>query len=368
MDSQIENPLGDQNDLPPNVRLTVVFAARGHLSNLQKALECLLLQTDASSIEFILTTDSPSLLQEVKSFVRSRRTFAKTLFLLDAVQDLPSARLRAAAEATSGLLAFAEDHCFQESNWAEELLAVFDSSPQIIAAAPVILNPNQDSAVSRAQFVLTHGMLELGPHRNRIEDCKKLPWHSTVYRRVIFMAAACDVGLLQAESLLQEEIQARNPDARFVRCAQTSLRHVNMSRLVPAMRHAFHGGKIFGAERAKRHRWGWCSRLVRSLLFPQVGILKFLRCSPILLDQKSLTRTLANFLAAFPLSLSHALGEALGTVFGKGLSAQIYTTFDCNRSSLLRSSERDLLFSDIEQGEAEARSQHFSAENFHPCK
>lgn len=340
MSPHLEIPAGFSSPNAVETRLSVVFAARGRFSNIRKTLECLLGQSAVSKIEFILTSDSPDLLHEAEEFVSSRALFAKTVFLSHPEKDLAGARLHAAARATSDLLAFAEDHCFQEPNWAAELLAAFDSSDDILAAAPLIRNPNPASAVSRAQFVLSHGILEPVQITNSIEPCDKLPWHSTVYRTRIFVAAASEPGLLQAESFLQEKIGSTRDRPRFVRCTRSTVFHVNMTKLWPALRHSFHGGRIFGSERALRRRWGRRMRTLRSLLFFPVALLKVGRCAPLLVDRKSPARTVANFFAALPMGLSHALGEAVGASFGKGRSAESYARFECDRADFLCPSDR----------------------------
>jgi hypothetical protein len=335
----------DGNALPvPGI--SVVFAARGSLENVQKSLECLLAQTVASQVEFIFCGDSSELLQSVGAFLAPRAPFARVEYLLDAEQELAMARIRAMEVATAEVVAFVEDHSFQQPNWAEELLAAFGSSPDIVAAAPVIQNPNAETAVSRAQFQLTHGMLELRTASERFEACGKLPWHSTAYRREALVAALGDPGLFQVEGFLQERVLRDYPRARLVRCAHSSLQHVNMSRLFPALRFAFHGGRVFGAERNRRMQWSLLERVGRSVLFPVVAVLKIWRSAGILWDENSLCRTAATFAAAVPIAWCHALGEAVGVCWGQGRSAIAYSGFEVQRGPLLRARERQLLRAD----------------------
>jgi glycosyltransferase involved in cell wall biosynthesis len=335
----------DGNALPvPGI--SVVFAARGSLETVQKSLECLLAQTVASQVEFIFCGDSSELLQSVGAFLAPRAPFARVEYLLDAEQELVMARIRAIEVATAEVVAFVEDHSFQQPNWAEELLAAFGSSPDIVAAAPVIQNPNAETAVSRAQFQLTHEMLELRTASERFEACGKLPWHSTAYRREALVAALGDPGLLQVEGFLQERLLRDYPGACLVRCTHSSLQHVNMSRLLPALRFAFHGGRVFGAERSRRMQWSLLERVGRSVLFPVVAVLKIWRSAGILRDGNSLCRTAATFAAAFPIAWCHALGEAVGVCWGKGRSAIAYSAFEVQRGPLLRARERLLLRAD----------------------
>ena len=127
--------------------LSVVFAARGGLDNCRKTIESLLAQTIAPHIELIVTSDNADLVREIEEFVLSSGCFSRCQFLLQAGEDLASDRRIAATQAIAAVVAFAEDHSFPERNWAEELVAAFASSEHILAAAPLLLNPNPASAV-----------------------------------------------------------------------------------------------------------------------------------------------------------------------------------------------------------------------------
>jgi hypothetical protein len=335
-------------------RLAVIYAVRGGLANIQKTLDCLHSQTAADRIDLLLITDSVTLLQDAEHYVRSCGVLVNPRFLLDLSSELASARVMAAKEASAEIMAIAEDHCFPEANFVEELLGVFDAAPEILAASPVMHNPNPGSAVSRAQFLLNHGVLEPGPSAQRTAEVTRLPWHNTTYRRAAYVAAARDVGLMEAEGLLQAEIRRNHPGTRFVRCHHTALWHVNMSLLAPTLRHAFHSGRIFGAERVKYHRWGWGQRLLRGVLFPLAALLKMVRCGPILLDRHSLGRTLATVATACLLSLTHAVGEAVGIVLGKGDSGINHARYECDRAGFLNPAERYLLCSDTALRQADA--------------
>ena len=327
--------------------LSVVFAARGGLDSCRKTIESLLAQTIAPHIELIVTSDNAELLREIEEFVLSSGCFSRCQFLLQAGEDLASDRRIAATQAIASVVAFAEDHSFPERNWAEELVAAFASSEHILAAAPLLLNPNPASAVSRAQFLLNHGLRERGIEAERFMDCQDLPWHGTAYRTDIFTAITHDdgVALLQAEAFLQNAIHHAHPAARFVRCTRTWTHHVNMSRLYPALLLAFHGGRIFGAVRTTQQGWGFPARIARSLLFPVVAVLKVLRTAPLLWDRSSWLRTFSTFSVASLLALVHAMGEAVGTCFGMGRSKRSYATLEFDRRHCLRPTERHLLFS-----------------------
>jgi hypothetical protein len=189
----------------------VIFVARHSLSSIQKILECLLAQTAAHRIEFLLSCDSPELLRQAGDFLEARSCFARCRFLLHQTQNLAEARALSVVEATGDAVAFTEDHCFPEPNWAEELLTAFESSLHIHAAAPVMINPNPDSAVSRVQFLLFFGRHRKdSSSRSRFENADRLPTHNTAYRREALVEVLHEVSFL-AEGFLQEKIRADRP-------------------------------------------------------------------------------------------------------------------------------------------------------------
>lgn len=325
------------------LRLSVVFAARRSLSSIRSALECLLSQTAAPRIELILSADSPELLREAEDFLAPRSRFAQSRFLLHHTLNLARARALSVAETTGDVVAFSEDHCFPEPNWAEELLAAFESSANIQAAAPVMLNPNPETAMSRVQFVFFFGHHRKHPSsRPRFANTPSLPAHNTAYRRDVLTEVLGDNSLL-AEVFLLDKICTSRPQAQLMLCTRTSLEHVNMSRLYPAMRHAFLGGRIFGSQRASLMGWRPATKMLRFVLFPLVPLIVIRRSAPLLRDETSLARIFSNFSTAWLLKTIHAFGESIGTCFGLGRAADAYADLECDRGHFVRPAERHLL-------------------------
>jgi hypothetical protein len=325
--------------------LSVVFVARRNLSSIQKILECLVGQSAAYRIEFLLSCDSPGLLREAEDFLAPRARFAQSRFFLHRTRNLSEARSLCVAEATGDAVAFTEDHCFPEPNWAEELLTAFESSLHIHAAAPVMFNPNPETAVSRVQFQLFFGRHgKDSSSRARFDNAACLPWHNTAYRRDTLVEALREVSFL-AEGLLQEKIRSLRPHARFVHCTLTVLGHVNMGRLSPAMRQAYLGGRIFGSERAARMEWAWATKAVRFVLLPFVSPMVVQRSAPLLRDKVSFAKTISNIWIALILQFFHATGESVGACFGMGRAADAYADTECDRRRFLHPGEWPTLLS-----------------------
>jgi hypothetical protein len=208
-----------------------------------------------------------------------------------------------------------------------------------------MINPNPDSAVSRVQFLLFFGRHRKdSSSRTRFENAECLPTHNTAYRRDPLVEALRKNSFF-AEGFLQEKIRADRPTARFVLCTRTTLEHVNMSRLCPAVRQAFLGGRIFGSQRANHLGWGPASRAVRFVLFPLVPLVVIQRFASLLCDKTSLAKTVSNFWTAWTLQLVHAFAESIGICFGLGPVANAYADTECDRARFVRPAERPSLLS-----------------------
>ena len=365
---QPERPPGHTGEALSQPGISVVFVARGSFLNIRKTLECLLQQSAASRLEFIFSTDCPDLLRHAEAFVLQKGSFANALFLLQPENSIARARLVAALEARADVVAFVEDHGFPEQNWAEELLAAFQFAENIDAAAPMMRNLNQESAISRAQFLLSHGVHDLRSETCRFLDSRSLPWHSTAYRRNRLLALSREEGVFEIEAHLQQKIRKANPGARFVLCTRCSVQHVNMTLWVPALRHAFHGGRVFGAERSLWLDWNPLSKATRGAAFPVVALLKIWHSASLLWDRTSLFRTLATFAAALPLAILHAFGEAWGTCFGKGRSANIHKDFEVDRRPCMRPADWHHLLADTDQETTQWPCINQSKERHLPCR
>jgi hypothetical protein len=364
---ELDGSAGDTGAASFSPSLTVVFVARGSFVNIRKTLECLLGQTAAALIEFIFSTDSPALLRAVEAFVAEKGSLASARFLLQEEKNIGSARRLAAMEARTDVVAFVEDHAFPGRNWAEEILAAFESAENIHAAAPVMRNPNQESAISRAQFLLSHGVHDKRSESCRFLDSRLLPWHSTAYRRNRLLAEVREVGAFEVETFLLENIRKANPGARFVLCTRCSVQHVKMTRWVPALRHAFHGGRVFGAERCRWLGWNPWSRAARTASFPVVALLKIRRSASLMQDRASLSRWLATFATMFPLASLHAFGEAWGTCFGKGRSPEIHKEFEVDRRPCMRRADWHHILADVDRATKQSSRILEGAERQNPC-
>ena len=240
---------------------------------------------------------------------------------------------------------FCEDHSFPEPNWAAELIGAFEADARVAAVAPAMFNPNPVHPVSRAQFAAFFaraGRDRWEPGNHVMEG---LPWHNSAYRADVLRAMGDELGNeLVVEGFLQERIKRMRPASRFMLAAGTSTHHVNVSALGPACRHAFVGGRIFAAERGRRHGWSWLKRIAHATGSPLVPIVRLAR------DRKLLNATVRSpldgaslYLHAYAMLVCHAAGEATGLLFGARDQVPVYSNFECRRARFVRAADVKLL-------------------------
>jgi hypothetical protein len=120
------------------------------------------------------------------------------------------------------------------------------------------------------------------------------------------------------------------------------MNHVNISRLRPFLAHSFHGGRIFGALRARE--WSPLKRLVYTLAAPLVPLVRQRRIYRALSQTRHNQRGL--FFRALPMTsiglCAHALGEVVGYHFGTGDSQTIYLNFELDRRRFVLPEEQEL--------------------------
>lgn len=221
----------------------------------------------------------------------------------------PQLRSAAVRLARAPYVAFTEDHCFPERDWAAALVAALDTGA--MAAGPMMVNANPVNPVSRANFLLEYGPWSdagaAGPARH-------LPGHNSAYRRDVLVALGDQLPqVLELESpWLWREVE-RGATLLCVPTARSH--HFNFSVLRPALPLRFHGGRVFGANRAQA--WSLPLRILWAGALPLIIAVRWRRA----LEQASrfMPRQSLRFHAIVPLLLSaDSLGEVAGYLFGTG--------------------------------------------------
>lgn len=259
------------------------------------------------------------------------------------IRTVARAKVLGVREASAPFIAFAEDHCYPEPEWAARMLAAHREG--WAAVGPTMCNGNPLSATSWAGLYLNYGccMAPAGPG-----EAHNLPWHNISYRRDLLLQYGEELpGLLAVEGLLLEDLRAKGHGLYFEAGARTA--HVNISRLSSWVGHTFWGGRLFGSARARRKRWPVWRRLLYVCGGPLIPLVRLRRTLPLIRETERGRRILARMLPAMLAGLlPHAFGEATGYAFGAGDAERRYSFYEMNRRRHVTREDRRALAAEDE--------------------
>jgi hypothetical protein len=292
--------------------LSVVAVTMDCYETLRRTVQHLAAQTIHQQIELLICGPSRDELQLDEREMQPFHSFK----ILETKRDSTNAQARAQGVygAHAPFVAFAEDHSFPGPTWAEELVAAHAQGA--VAAAPQIRNANLQTMMSWADLFLGFGpWVEPRTHG----PIARLPWHNSAYNRDLLVSLGDELeALLENEGLLHARF---NAEGKQMYLLQARTKHVNVTRPVSFCHVHYHGGRAFGAGRARAERWNLLQRMVHVAAAPLVPLMR-LRSS--IKDVKQCGRTRELLPRMLPCLLfglcCHALGEAVGTACGPGVS------------------------------------------------
>jgi hypothetical protein len=247
--------------------------------------------------------------------------------------DACAAGVRAAR---SGVVAFAEDHCFPEPGWAEALLSAY-TAPEIVAVGPIFRNANPATLVSWCDFVIGYGPW-IGPGVGG--DQPFLAGHNSSYRRDGLLALGTDLAeSLEAETVLHMAL--RSQGKRLVVEPRARTAHTNFGRFAIWLPVQYHCGRVFASERA-RH-WRWVRRLFYTAAAPLIPAVRLARALGHLRASREQRPALLRLLPLLALGLAaDGVGQMVGYVAGGGASPRRLTAFEFRRVDFVPESDRHL--------------------------
>jgi hypothetical protein len=305
--------------------LSVVLVTPDTYGRLRKTMLHLARQTARQALEIVVV--SPSKLQDVRE--SDLGYFAHVCFVeTGPFRDTGHPRAAGAMRCAAPVVAFAEDHCFPEPNWADRLIEL--SAGPWAAMSPAMSNANP-GAISAADFLLNFGHsawpLPEGAAQNT-------PWHNTSYRREVLHDYGDHLAhMLEAEIRIHEDLRQRGLE--LFMAGSLRVHHVNLSRWTSFLACQFVGGRLYGAARSESGGWSVGRKLFYMLMLPLIP----LRRAPEILGHARRTGVERN---AFFLSacagglLASALGEVFGYALGQGDMGRRRITFEFERNLYLR--------------------------------
>jgi hypothetical protein len=316
--------------------MSVIIATPDSYDVIRKTMGCLRAQTARERLEIVVVAPSKDRLGLIETDFAVFHSYK--VVEVGEIRILTDAKVAGVLQATGPIVAFAEDHCFPEPSWAETLIAAHREGHA--AVGPVMRNANPATSISWAGIFLHYGCC-IQPILSGL--CTNLPWHNTSYKRHLLLEYGSELAsMLIVEGILFDDLRSRGHILHLEPAAHVN--HVNISILSSWVRHAYWGGRLFGAVRAQKGNWGLWKRMVYiagSPLIPPLRLYRVMKRIRQVGKGSFVPGIIPAMLAAL---LPHALGEATGYGLGSGKAPERYSYFEMKRFLHVVPSDRATLF------------------------
>ncbi len=293
--------------------------------DLRKSLRALRAQGPPEQLEVVLVTPAAEAARRVYPELAS----FDSVTLVDSGPAPTTSKAMAAGfrAARGAVVAYCEDHVLPEPGWAQARLAAHAMGAAVVGGT--LRNANPDTAASWASYLQSFGPFAMPVAGGRSAS---LPWHQCSYRRDVLALGPELEGLLENEGLLHSDLLKAGHALVLESAAVAG--HLNPSRLSSWLAHAWIGGRVWGAGRARHERWSRLRCAVHALLFPRTAIRELhARLADV---QRVLPPHAWSVTALMATSiLVHAIGEAIGVMLGEGDATMRRTDIELNRRAHL---------------------------------
>jgi hypothetical protein len=228
-------------------------------------------------------------------------------------------------------VAYCEDHVLPEPGWVQARLAAHASGATVVGGT--LRNANPATALSWAAYLQSFGPFAMPVAGGR---SAQLPWHQCSYRRDVLPMGPELEPLLENEGLLHAEL--RRAGHVLVIESNAIAGHFNTSRPRSLLSHCWLGGRVWGAGRAQHEGWSWFQRTVNALLFPR-NAMRATRSRLADVDRVVPARRHEVAVCLALGILVHAIGEAIGVLFGVGNALTERADLELNRRAHVTAAE-----------------------------
>jgi glycosyltransferase involved in cell wall biosynthesis len=311
-------------DRPAFPAMSVVLITPDNYGAIRKTIGHLRAQTVKNSLELVIVAPQSDNLNLNKSDLQDFYQFR--VIEVGRITLTGKALAEGFRQASAPIVTYAEEHSYPEPGWAEALIRAH-SGPWAGVGA-VLGNANPGTMTSWAELYS-----DFGPW---VEPAKaiesiNLGGHHSAYKRAVLLEFGPLLdSLLETDLILNGELRARGYKLYLEPAAKSY--HVNCSRFTSHLLSEYHGGRLFGAARARYERWSIFRRLLYIGGMPLIPIVRLWRI------WKEIRRS-GRQRELFPLVLpplitgliSHTVGEATGYILGRGGAAEQRVTFELSR-------------------------------------
>ncbi|MGH7824560.1 MAG: glycosyltransferase family 2 protein [Candidatus Binatia bacterium] len=313
--------------------MSVVLVTPGHYDAIRQTMRHLSAQTVRKRLEIVIVAPFIEKLSldesELKHFL---------CFRVVEVGEIKSTGRAIAAgvqQASAPLVAYAEEHTYPDPGWAEALIETHRQPWAAVGA--VIANANPGNIISWANL-----FTDFGPwvEPALAGETIRLPWHHTAYKRTILLEyGARLLTMLETEGILHADLLAKGYRLYLEPAAKTN--HVNISLLSSYVSAEFHGGRMYGATRARNGHWSIFRRLLYIGGMPLIPLLRLQRVLQEIGRSGRKRELIPRVLPALIMGLvAHAIGEVTGYSLGAGSAARRRVGFELSRHTHISAQDK----------------------------
>lgn len=247
--------------------LSVIILTPDSFETVRQTVRCLTRQSVRARIELLIVAPKDARIDVDEALVAPLA--ATRVIRIETVQPSGPARAAGVRAAHAPIVAFAEEHCFPASGWAEALIEAH--TRDYAAVGPAVQNANPDTLVSWADLFVGYGPW-LAPTTAREMDF--LPGHNSSYKRSILVGYGERLDtLMEAETVLQWDMRQQGHRLFLEPAAQAA--HTNFglwSSWIPVM---FLAGRAFADTRARG--WSFGRRFAFTVASPLIPLVRLSR-------------------------------------------------------------------------------------------
>jgi hypothetical protein len=301
------------------LQLSAVVVVGSSRANAQRVLRFLCAQTIREKMEIVVVDVAPDTYPRLDI-----DGHAFTYLAHPGLRSWSQAKLIGASAVKTGIVAYIEDHCRPNADWAEHVLRAFDGPWTAVGYA--FLNGSPNNYLSRASLMADYG---LWAHPGTAGSSKLLPGNNVAYRKAFLDSLGANAEkMLGVDYNLHEIIFSRGEKMCVEPKAIAS--HQCYAELGMLLAANFCYARVLGATRARNHNWSFPMRCLAAIAAPAlVPPLRFFRLT---LSLKGRSALVPQFLESIPIVLLTyavcAWGEATGYFAGIGDAQEKFVQYE----------------------------------------
>jgi len=291
-------------------RLSVVVAAWSGARFLEPCLASLRDDAITGEAEVVVVTNYP-LPDSIEQYQFAR------FVAMPSTTTVPALRAAGIEQAQGRVVALIEDNCLVDKSWCREVKLAHARQPDVTIGGAVE-RPSEASLTDWAVYLFDYGAF-MPPVASG--EVRNLPGNNVTYASETLNALKeRNPELLRDgffETFVNDELRTSGRRLYLHSPAVISLQ--SGQSLGKAVRHSYHGGRVYGARRGfkgvRRLVYG-CGSILLPLIIPMRVLARAMS------RRRDRARIIASSLHLLMLTTSWSVGEALGYLIGEGASAR----------------------------------------------